>query len=50
MTLTTAQGKNASVQLLEAFANKIAATVTEGELRVDGWSTEKDAQIKVCWN
>jgi hypothetical protein len=41
------QGESASDGVLEAFAEKIANTIVQGELNIDGWSVgmqdEKDS-------
>jgi len=44
----TLQGSKTSGNLLESFAEKLAAVFVQGELCISDWSPEKGAEIKVC--
>ncbi|KAF5385786.1 hypothetical protein D9615_002338 [Tricholomella constricta] len=47
--LTTVTGSKSSDKLLEAFAEKLAETLLQGEVHVGDWSTEEGAKIKLTF-
>lgn len=41
------QGHKATAQQIEAFADRLAESIINGELHVGNWSSEKGAEINV---